>query len=152
MNRKITLPAVAAYGLLTFAASLNAQTYSVDWYKIAGGGGLSTNATYSINGTIGQTDAGGAMSGGGYYVTGGYWSLVSVIQLPNVPPLRITPSGTSLVVSWANTGNYFLQQNSNITVTNGWATTSFTITTNIASNSITIPSPSGKLFFRLKAP
>ena len=43
-----------------------AQSYSIDWYKIAGGGGTSTGATYSMSGTIGQPDASGAMNGGGY--------------------------------------------------------------------------------------
>ena len=50
-----------------------AQQYSVDWYKVAGGGGTSTNGQYSVSGTIGQPDASAAMSGGPYSVTGGFW-------------------------------------------------------------------------------
>jgi len=42
------------------------SNYSIDWYKIAGGGGTSTSATYQVTGTIGQPDAGGAMTGGNY--------------------------------------------------------------------------------------
>ena len=38
-----------------------AQGYSVDWYKISGGGGTSTNGSYQVSGTIGQPDASGAM-------------------------------------------------------------------------------------------
>jgi len=37
------------------------QQCSIDWYKIAGGGGTSTGGVYSASGTIGQPDAGGAM-------------------------------------------------------------------------------------------
>ena len=37
-----------------------AQQYSVDWYKVAGGGGTSTNGQYSVSGTIGQPDASAA--------------------------------------------------------------------------------------------
>ena len=36
-----------------------AQSYSIDWYKIAGGGGTSTGGVYSVSGTIGQNDAAG---------------------------------------------------------------------------------------------
>src|SRR5208283_2454725 len=38
--------------LLTFLAittSVRAQNYSIDWYKIAGGGGTSTGATYQVS-------------------------------------------------------------------------------------------------------
>ena len=44
----------------TCAASAIAQPYSIDWFKIAGGGGTSTGGNYSLSGTIGQHDAGGA--------------------------------------------------------------------------------------------
>jgi len=57
--------------ILHSAFSLRAlgQSYSIDWYKIAGGGGTSTGATYQVIGTIGQPDASGAMSGGNYSLT-----------------------------------------------------------------------------------
>ena len=42
------------------------QSYSIDWYRISGGGGTSTGATYQVSGAIGQPEAGGAMSGGQY--------------------------------------------------------------------------------------
>jgi len=44
--------------------------YSINWYKIAGGGGTSTGGTYQVSGTIGQPDASGAMTGGNYSLTG----------------------------------------------------------------------------------
>jgi hypothetical protein len=34
-----------------------AQSYSIDWYKVSGGGGTGTNGQYSASGTIGQHDA-----------------------------------------------------------------------------------------------
>jgi len=46
---------------LLIPAAVFAQQYSLDWYKISGGGGTSTNGNYSITGTIGQSDAGGAL-------------------------------------------------------------------------------------------
>src|SRR6266478_8244280 len=65
------------------------QQYSVDWYKIAGGGGTSTNGQYSVSGTIGQHDAGGPMTGGNYSLTGGFWSLIATVSTPGAPSLTI---------------------------------------------------------------
>ena len=64
-------------GLLLWLAplALPAQTYSIDWYKVAGGGGTSTGGVYSVSGTAGQQDAGGPMTNGQYSVTGGFWAL-----------------------------------------------------------------------------
>jgi hypothetical protein len=69
--------------LLLIAGNLCAQQYTIDWYKISGGGGTSTGGpmigtNYSASGTIGQPDASGVMSGGNYSVTGGFWSLYAV--------------------------------------------------------------------------
>ena len=129
-----------------------AQSYSIDWYKIAGGGGTSTGATYQVTGTIGQPDAGGAMSGGTYSLTGGFWSLISVVQTPGAPTLTITQSGNTVKVLWPypSTG-WTLQQNSNLAVPANW-TPSGGISNDGVNNFITIPSPTGNLFFRLQHP
>ena len=140
-------------GLLIPALS-QAQTYSIDWHKIAGGGGTSSGtngaSVYSLRGTIGQHDAGTAMTGGAYSVTGGFWSIISVLQTPGTPNLSITQLGNSVIVSWPNTGSYTLQQNSNLAAAAGWATSGYPVTTNspAGTNSITI-TPTGNLFFRL---
>jgi hypothetical protein len=139
-----------ALGLL--ATALHAQNYSIDWYKVSGGGGTSTGGTYQVSGTIGQPDASGPMTGGSYSLTGGFWSLISVVQTAGLPNLTITHSGNSVIVSWPNTGSYTLQQKSNLAVTGGWATSGYTITTSNGTNSITITPPTGNLFFRLSNP
>jgi hypothetical protein len=132
-----------------------AQSYSIDWYKVAGGGGNSAGTNggtvYSISGTVGQQDASATMTGAGYSLTGGFWSLISVVQTAGVPNLTINRLGNSVVVSWPNTGNYLLQQNGDLSLQTNWATTSYTVATNspVGSNSITISPPVGKLFFRL---
>ena len=125
------------------------QSYSIDWFKISGGGGTSTGATYQVTGTIGQLDASGAMSGGSYSLTGGFWSLISVVQTTGLPNLVITHNGNTVTVSWPNTGNYTLQQNDNLAVPSGWAPTVYQINTANGTNSITIIAPAGNLFFRL---
>jgi hypothetical protein len=76
-----------------FCLRVSAQSYTVDWYKISGGTSTSTSGTYQVTGTIGQPDASVAMSGGSYSVTGGFWSLISVVQMPGVPNLTTPPTG-----------------------------------------------------------
>src|SRR5271165_1847198 len=116
-----------------------AQQYSIDWFKIAGGGGTSTGATYTVSGTIGQHDAGGPMTGGNYSLTGGFWALISVVQTPGVPNLIVSFVGpNSVKVSWPNTGSYTLLQNNNLAVPSGWAPSGYSITTANGTNSITI--------------
>jgi hypothetical protein len=128
-----------------------AQQYSINWYKISGGGGTSSNGNYSVTGTIGQPDASGAMSGGNYSVTGGFWSLISVVQTIGAPTLTITHFGNSVKISWPypSTG-FVLQQNSSLS-TASWST-SGGISNDGTNNFITITSPSGNLFFRLSHP
>jgi hypothetical protein len=139
-----------ALGLL--APALHAQQYSIGWYKISGGGGTSSNGQYSVSGTIGQHDAGSAMTGGSYSVTGGFWSLISVVQTAGLPNLSITRAGNSVIVSWPNTVSCTLQQNNNLAVPAGWAASGYFISTSNGTNSITITSPAGNLFFRLANP
>jgi hypothetical protein len=135
---------------LLAATAAFAQQFSIDWYKVAGGGGTASGSTYSMNGTIGQHDAGTAMKGNSYSVTGGFWSIIAVV--PGVPNLIIQSlSPGSVKVSWPNTGSYTLQQNSNL-VTGTWTASGYTITTANGTNSITIAPPVGNLFFRLSNP
>src|ERR1039458_9222821 len=100
--------------VLAVAISVRAQSYSVDWYKISGGGGTSTGGVYSVSGTIGQPDASGAMSGGQYSATGGFWSLYAV-QTPGAPLLTITHIGNQAIVSWSpSVTGWTLQTNANL--------------------------------------
>src|ERR1035438_7237918 len=86
-----------------------AQNYSIDWFKVAGGGGTSSNGQYSVSGTIGQPDAGGPMTGGNYSLTGGFWSLFAM-QTPGAPLLTITRAGNLAIVSWdSSTTGWTLQ-------------------------------------------
>lgn len=70
--------------LVIFAATVSsvwAQTerpttpnadYAITWYTVDGGGGVVTGGAYTLNGTIGQADA-GSLAGSGYTLSGGYW-------------------------------------------------------------------------------
>ena len=122
----------------------------MDWYKVSGGGGTSSGGHYHISGTIGQQDAGGPMSGGGYSLTGGFWASISAVQTVGLPDLTITHVGNNAIVSWPDTGSYTLQPNSNLALSGGWSASGYSVTTANGTNSITITPPTGNLFFRLK--
>ena len=131
--------------------SIFGQSYSIDWNKVAGGGGTSTGGPYSISGTIGQHDAGGPMTGGNYGLTGGFWALFSVAQTPGAPTLYISGSGGMVTVYWQNVSGWSLQQNHALTAPAGWSASSGVTTTN-GTNYLNLTSPSGSLFFRLSNP
>jgi len=61
-------------GLAALSAQALAQPYELNWYTVDGGGGTSSGGIYSLSATIGQPDAGTAMTGGIYSLTGGYWA------------------------------------------------------------------------------
>ena len=136
---------------LVISAGVHAQSYSISWYKVAGGGGTSASGPYSLSGTIGQPDASVAQTGGPYYLTGGFWSLISTVQTPGLPNLVVTHTGSSVIVSWPDTGNYTLQQTTTLP-SGSWVTSGYSIATANGTNSITINSPAGELFFRLANP
>ena len=131
------------------AISVQAQNYSVDWHNISGGGGTSTGATYQVTGTIGQHDASlQPMTGGNYSLTGGFWSLISVVQTTGAPALTITYSGNQAVVSWpSSVTGWTLQTNGNL-ATGIWGNYLGTV----SNNSVTNAPPKGTLFFRLSHP
>ena len=131
--------------LLAAALSLQAQSYSIDWYKVAGGGGTSTGSVYTVSGTIGQHDAGGPMTGGNYTMTGGFWAL-NAVQTPGAPLLTITAIGGQAIVSWsASATGWTLQTNNNLSA-GAWGNYSGTV----VNNRVTNAPPKGNLFFRLK--
>ena len=68
---------------LLLAVNASAQSYSLDWSTIDGGGGTSTGGIYSVSGTIGQPDA-GAMSGGNFTLQGGFWGIVAGITYSSI--------------------------------------------------------------------
>ena len=55
------------------SAAPRATGYTIDWYTIDGGGAQDlAGGSYSLSGTIGQSDA-GSQSGGAYNLNGGFW-------------------------------------------------------------------------------
>ena len=146
MKTFILIP--AALLLLTF--TVQAQSYSIDWFTIDGGGGTSTGGVYAVSGTIGQPDA-GKMSGGNYSIDGGFWGIVAAVQTPGAPLLSVERLGSAVRVYWPLPATGFLLDQS-LVVTGAWSQVSFPYTTNSTHISITVPAPTGNKFYRLRKP
>ena len=149
------LPILAALFLFTQLA--RAQTYSIDWFTIDGGGGTSTGGVYSISGTIGQPDAGPTMSGGNYSLVGGFWGIVAAIQTPGAPLLSIEQTNGTVRVFWPLPGTGFVLDQSMALASSpasiSWSQVSAaTYQTNASQIFITVPMPSGNKFYRLRKP
>jgi hypothetical protein len=134
---------------LLVALSASAQNYSIDWFKVAGGGGTSTSAVYAVSGTIGQHDAGGPIIGGSYSLTGGFWALYSV-QTAGAPKLRIFLTTTNTaVVAWPSPSTgWRLEQDLNLSIPT-WTTPAETVNDNGTEKFIIIKPPAGNRFYRL---
>ena len=128
---------------LNFQLSTFAQSYSIDWFTIDGGGGTSTGGVYSVSGTIGQPDA-GAASGGPYSVAGGFWALVAV-QTPGAPLLTIVPAAPGqATVSWTPaTAGFVLQESLSL------SPAAWTNSVSGATNPIVVPANLPSKFYRL---
>ena len=138
---------------LTLASILCAQSYSIDWSTIDGGGGTSTGGVFSVTGTIGQPDA-GAMSGGNYTLQGGFWGIIAAVQTPGAPCLTITRSNNTVVVSWPWPADGWVLQATNAlpSVSVPWPPIQPPYQTNGANLQFIEPTPSGNKFYRLHQP
>jgi hypothetical protein len=147
-------PMKISLSMLLWLAVFNlwAQTYSIDWYKVAGGGGTSTGGVYSVSGTIGQHDAGGPLAGGNYSMTGGFWALIQVVQTPGAPTLYVSHSGNTVTVYWQDVAGWNLIQSGNLTTPVGSWSASSSPTLSNGTNYVNFVNQTGNLFFRLNQP
>jgi len=136
--------------LVTLACQASAQTYSIDWYTIDGGGGTSTGGVYSVSGTIGQPDAGALMTGGNYSLQGGFWAF-EALQTPGAPLLSIARTSTNtVVVFWPSPATgWVLQVNTNSLSSVNWSNAPGTIQDDGTYKSLLVNPPTGNRFYRL---
>jgi hypothetical protein len=132
---------------LAFCLRVCGQSYSIDWFKIAGGGGTSTGGAYALAGTIGQHDA-GAVSGGPYTLVGGFWALPILVQTPGAPTLYITNAASGFATLWWSASNpgFTLQSSP------GLAPAAWTNAPSGTNNPVTVPATFPAQFYRLFKP
>ena len=146
MNTKLTKSLLAGAALLCALRMIAQSSYSINWHTIAGGGGTSTGAVYSVSGTIGQPAAGGPLTNGQYSVTGGFWVLPTAVQVTGAPVLTIVPAGPGqATISWTPaTPGFVLQETWSLAPAN------WTNSLSGPGNPIVVPATSPMKFYRLK--
>ena len=85
MNRfRITALSLALLCVLLVAGVVLAapQVFDLSWWTVDGGGGTSMGETYTLEGTIGQAEAGYQMTGGEFTLAGGFWGVGGVAPRP----------------------------------------------------------------------
>ncbi len=145
---KTVLPLLA---LLT--VSVSAQSggpYTLDWSRIAGGGATlpATGGAYTLSGTTGQTDASPLFTGGPWSLTGGFWSFLTVLSVPDAPELtlRFTSAGTRAVLSWdVNTTGWHLEMSTDL---HTWTAAPAAVSDTMSHHTITLPAVQ-RAWFRL---
>ena len=132
--------------MMCFAHSAWAQVYSLDWWKVAGGGGTSTGGVYTLSSTIGQVDAGTVMTNQLFSLTGGFWVFPSTVQSVGAPTLTVTAPTAGLVrISWSPpTPGYTLQMTANLAGTN-WV-----VAPTSTNNPANLTSGAAARFYRLQ--
>src|SRR5215471_19324532 len=138
----------AACLLVLSGAAADAQTYSIDWFTIDGGGGTSTGGVYSVSGTIGQPDA-GRMTGGNFTLDGGFWGIIAAVQTPGSPLLRVvlTPTNTVLI-AWPSSGTVFNLQQQSVLGNPSWSPVTNSVNIVGSENQVIISPPVGNRFYR----
>jgi hypothetical protein len=142
---------------LLFGHTAVAQSYNVPWFTIGGGGGASSGSgsvgAFALAGTIGQADAGPTLVGGGFNVTGGFWSFLGNASSA-APTLRIRLAGTSAFISWPNPATGFeLQETAallgSMTL---WSNVNQSPSAVGADKQVTVPATSIRRLYRLRKP
>ncbi len=126
--------------------------YTLDWFTVDGGGGMSTGGLYSVVGTIGQPAA-GAISGGNYSLTDGFWAFYAV-QTPGAPKLSIFLSDTNtVVIVWPSpSAGWELQLNTNNVGSLNWSNVAGSIHDDGTTKTFTLSPPTGMGLYRLHKP
>ena len=93
------------------------------------------------------------MGGGSYSAAGGFWGILSVVQTPGAPLLRIVTTATNaVVVAWpAPSSGFKLQVNGDLNTTN-WTDVGQVPTVVGGENQVIVTPPVGNRFYRLKYP
>jgi hypothetical protein len=131
-------------GVLFSELSVRAQ-YSIDWFKVAGGGGTSVGTGYTVSSTIGQPDSGLIMTNGQYSIAGGFWVLPQPVQVTGAPFLTINSAAPgNAIIAWTpNTPGFVLQETWTLSPAN-WTNSS-----SGSTNPATISIAGAAKFFRL---
>lgn len=135
---------------------LGAQDFGMDWFAVAAGGGESSGGDFELSATVGQPDAGEAL-GGDFAITGGFWSIVSVVDTPAAISLNVSLADGSVIISWLESGSAGLALEETATLLNpslntAWNAVNVTPQASNGMRSVRLPLTAGNHFYRLHKP
>lgn len=144
---------LALLGVLLGTIGARAQSggkFDLSWSTVDGGGGISAGGQFSISGTVGQPDA-GALVGGQFKIGGGFWSGMSVLQIPGAPILKIKllPNGQA-VISWPLGVTGFALEEAAAVSGAAWSNTPQGVIDTATEHTVTVPAIGVMKVFRLK--
>lgn len=143
--------ALLTFLLFSLVSIAPAQSYDLSWFTIDGGGNISTGATHSVTGTIGQPDA-GMVSGGNYSLAGGFWGFAGNSTAPIiVPTLDIRLSFPNVILSWPAPSTGFVLEQSTGVGSPVWTVVGATVIVVGDRNTVTLPASATTRLFRLHA-
>jgi len=141
---------VALAGFVSAAAGQSVDNFAITWSTFDGsGGGAITGGFFSLNGSVGQPDA-GAMRGGAFSLAGGFWPGISNGNSRPVSGLSIRlAGGNNVVLFWPNPSTGYVLQQMNAPA-GAWIDVSQTPVINGANKEVTLPAVGQASFFRLR--
>ena len=147
ITRLIPTITVAA---LSLAVAAHGQ-FSIPWFAMDGGGGTSAGGTFTLSGTVGQPEAAPMLAGGAFTLEPGFWSSVTVQQMPGAPTLKIQLVANGLaVISWpATVAGFVLEETAAAGLPYGWTNTLQPVVDTATEHTVTVPA-NGNKCFRLK--
>ena len=142
------IQAVAVICLIASAAELSAADLAGS--ATAGGGGVSSGGAFTINGTIGQSDA-GLLAGGTFTVAGGFWGGAYAVQNAGAPLLSVVGAGSNVQFTWADaSGSFVLESAGSLTAPIAWTLVPNAPAVTNEQRSVSVPSTVGVRFYRLR--
>lgn len=149
---KTNLFLIAFTGLMAMTAMLHAQSggqFELISSTIDCGGGTSIGGQFTVKDTVGQPDA-GKLAGGKFTLEGGFWTGISVAQMPGAPLLKIKFSGSNAILSWPiNVTGYSLEEATSIAGA-PWISTPQSVMDTASEHTVTVPANGVIKVFRLK--
>jgi len=132
------------------ASATEGEEFSLFWFSIDGGGGVSGGDVYSLSGAIGPAVV-GETSGNDYTVQGGFWSIVA-LEVGAPPVLRISRTATGDVeISWPGPAlGFVLQKSSELGPSATWTDVGASVITHGTNVSVIEPVEGGGRFYRLR--
>jgi hypothetical protein len=144
----ILVCAGALAGGAGMALAQSSGAFDINWSTFNGGGGPSVGGNFSLNGTIGQPDAGTSLNGGGFTITAGFWAGASE-AVPRLS-IRLGAAGT-VILNWPNPSTGFvLEESTSLSAQAGWTAVTQTPVANGANIEVTLQATSQLRFFRLR--